>query len=56
MQCNSKREDSVRTQTDQSVSSIDEIKQIRKGPGRKIPYRDEYDWNKGGRPKELRKT
>lgn len=62
MQCNSKRADSGRTQTVQSVSSIDELKQVRDGPARKIPHRDEYDWNKahrlnkGGRRKELRKT
>ncbi|XP_056885932.1 protein SFI1 homolog isoform X2 [Takifugu flavidus] len=56
MQSNSKRADSGRTQTVQSVSSIDELKQVRKGPATKIPYRDEYGWNKGGRLKELIKT
>lgn len=54
MQCKVRTTDAERTQTG-SVSSSDELNQVRKGLTRNIPSRVEYDWNKCGRLMELRK-
>ncbi|XP_070707136.1 protein SFI1 homolog [Pempheris klunzingeri] len=50
---NTRKPDPVRPRPS-SVSSGGETKQVRKVHTRKVPYRVGYNWNKGGRLKELR--